>query len=606
MSLTRFTAIAETVPNELWERIAYYANAREVSFLGPPKDIVNICLACRSFDRAIRFDDNPSLYARIFRFKFDYHAPLRRFGISWLTTRSMALELKKRIIVLKQVRQRVCTTQDLWTCYLMMLENDGRNERQLIEWAHLYGYLKRETCLRYEADLHSNTNWFQNTETTSLLLWLWWMTFSRDDVRIENPRVRDSLIYPLLHNLIVASFRYPNFYGPESHLHIPSTEEARCTWSSTPTTPVARVNHFAKEFDLATPLLNVASFLVWTVRLETIREVTPFDRSSISSLPPDRESAIARRMQGPTQTDVLGFHRAQIRAPTHCPSVLCTSFEEEILTQCVKESSEGISLVLGSRRYDQDWHRLAACSDSRAPSLNDNAYTPGALLGNWEGFFVQPSLEDHIALVDDPNRIPAEPVPLYRHPLYFTLQEHHCYDPDVPLAPGSDCTGGQDVLNAWLPQGITLKQYENEIEALDPVSHRNVRYHTFLPKRWDGTQNERVPGTSRKSGGTDENNFTNSFSYPNDILITGQTSEENGAAWGHYILIGRVRLWDGLIVLLRTPRDPTRSDLGRWIFRGYLHDYNLVGHWRETSTSPNLTGYQGGFVAHNLLDHTCM
>ncbi|KAJ4480235.1 hypothetical protein J3R30DRAFT_3470679 [Lentinula aciculospora] len=595
--------IAEMIPIELWERIVYYTNAREDAFKGPPSDIVNICLVCSTLNRAINFHDNPSLYARIFRFKFDYHAPLRRFGRNRLNTRSMALELKKRIIVLKQVRRKECSTQDLWTCYLMMLENDGKNERQLIEWAHLYGYLKHETCLRFEANLNSTSNWFKNIEATSLLLWLWWLTFSRDDVRIENPHVRDSLVYPLLHNLIVASFRYPSFYGPESHLQVSSSE----FWSSTPPTPVAHVNHFANKLRIATPLLSAGSLLVWTVRLETIRENVAFDRNFISSLPLDREAAIARRIVGPTQTNVLKFHAAQIQAPTHCPLALFTSFDDEILDdEC--RVYEKTSLVYGARRYDQDWYRSVACSDSLSIStpLNHNTYRPGALLGDWEGFFVQTSLEDHIVLLDDHDRIPSEPISLYRHPLYFTLREHHCFHPNVPIAPGNDCIGGQDVLNAWLPQGLTLKQCENEIEAFDPVANRNVRYQTFRPEGLVETkeclQSGKVPGSSRKSLGANENS-TNNFPYiekewPNDILVTGKTSEEVGAAWGHYVFIGRVRLWDGLIILLRTPRDSTRSDLGRWLFRGYLHDHNLVGHWRETSTSPNRIGYQGGFVAH--------
>ncbi|KAH7871063.1 hypothetical protein F5879DRAFT_946349 [Lentinula edodes] len=610
-SFMESVSIAETVPMELWERIIYYANAREEAFLGPPRDIVNICLVCRFLNSAINFGDNPSLYARLFRFKFDYRAPLRRFGRDWLTARSMALEFKKRIILLKQVRRKECSTQDLWTCYLMILENDGRNERQLIEWAHLYGYLKHETCVRYEATLDSTINWFKDTEATSLLLWLWWMSFSRDDVRIENSHVRDSLIYHLLHNLIVASFRYPNVYGPESHFKIPP---AGCTWSSTPPTPVARVNHFSKEFDLATPLLSVASFLIWTLRLETIRENIDFDLGAISSLPLDRDDAMARRIQGPTQTDVLRFHQNQIRAPTHCSLVLCTFFEEEILTQECEQSAERLLLSSDSRRYDQDWYRSWTCFDSLSitPS-NHNAYVPGALLGDWEGFFVQTSLEDHIALVDDPNHMPLDPISLYRHPLYFTLKEHHCFHPEVPIGPGTDCIGGEDVLNAWLPQGLKIQQYENEVEVFDPVAQRNVRYQTFLPGGLEGTkerlQSEKVPGTSRKLG--NGYNYTNSFSLSkneslNDILVTGKTSEENGAAWGHYLFVGRVRLWDGFIVLLRTPRDPTRSNLGRWLFRGYLHDGNFVGHWRETSTSPNLTGYRGEFVAHNRDGRNCM
>lgn len=77
-----------------------------------------------------------------------------------------------------------------------------------------------------------------------------------------------------------------------------------------------------------------------------------------------------------------------------------------------------------------------------------------------------------------------------------------------------------------------------------------------------------------------------------------QTGESQGDAWGHFTVMGRVRYWDGLIVLLQTPRDPNDVHLGQWIFRGYLHDRNFVGRWRETSTPNGAVGFQGSFVVH--------
>ncbi|KAF9072586.1 hypothetical protein BDP27DRAFT_1261363 [Rhodocollybia butyracea] len=579
-------SIAENIPLELWERIAFYANAREDSFLGPPSDITNLCSVCRSLNIAIRFDNNPSLYARLFCFKFDYQAPLRRLGQESLTTRAVAQEFKKRILTLKQIRRRECNMEDLWTCYLMMLENDGRNERQLIEWAHLYGFLKRETCLRFAADSNSPSNWFKDTERTSLLLWLWWMAFSRDDVRIENSHVRDSLVCHVLQIFVAANFRYPSLMGYESHLH--PAKASQGAWSSTPSTPIAQVNHYSKKLSLATPLLSQASLLVWTIRLETIREITGFDRSAISALPLDRESA---PNPGPTQLDVLNFHEVQIQAPIHASLTLSCCFREQILASDHEEGSFAPPLT-GSRRYDTDWYRSVICSDACAASIHSNhlAYERGTLTGLWEGFFVQTSLEAHRALVLDPDRTPSETIALYRHPLYFALQEHHCLNPDIPLTPGKDCLGGDDVLNAWLPQGLKIIEFENEIEVYDPRAQRSVRYQTLVPE----ALREMV---KNKSGG--ENSYPEDARRVNDILITGKTSEEHGAAWGHYLFVGRVRLWDGFIALLRTPRDPARSELGRWLFRGYIHDHNLVGHWRETSTPPKVLGYGGGFIAKN-------
>ena len=94
-----------------------------------------------------------------------------------------------------------------------------------------------------------------------------------------------------------------------------------------------------------------------------------------------------------------------------------------------------------------------------------------------------------------------------------------------------------------------------------------------------------------------------------------QTSVKQGEAWGFYYYIGRVRRWDGLVVLLRIPvryvhsrltppnimvypdqiRDPVGSR-GRVVFKGYVHGQSLVGRWRDTATDMHALGYEGGFV----------
>ncbi|KAF5378965.1 hypothetical protein D9757_009116 [Collybiopsis confluens] len=590
-------SIAENIPTELWERIAYYANVGSDAFLGPPVNIPSLCLVCSTLYSAIRFDDNTSLYARLFCCKFDYLAPLRRLGHDLLTAQSLAREFKKRIDVLKRVRARRCSNQDLWTCYLMMLENDGRNERQLIEWAHLYGFLKSETCMRFETDLNAPINWFRDIEGTSLLLWLWWLTFSREDLRVENSHVRESLVRHLLQNLVVASFRYPNVYGPESHLYVPTAD---ATWSSTPLTPLVCVEHYSTHWTLATPLLSIASLLVWTARVETGRETSGFDRTSISSYPADREAAIARRVQGPTQLDVIKFYGLQIQVPSHCSVDTTAPFRDEIMTCECRIPPKTFSSLSGSWKYDGDWNRALTCADS-VPTLTPKylpTYRLGAVTGPWAGFTMQTSFDTHMQLVDDPTRTPSEDTALFQHPLYFTLKEHYCLSTDIPIGPGNDCLGGDDILNAWLPQGLKIQEHENDIAVFEPTTQRLVRYHTYNPEmlETEGHSQKKVPGPpGRKSSGG------SSFSEGqlNDVLVTGNTSDEDGAAWGYYDFVGRVRLWDGFIILLRTPRDSTRLDLGKWIFKGYIHNENLVGHWRETATSPELVGHRGGFIARN-------
>jgi hypothetical protein len=103
-----------------WERIAFYTVASKHTFLGPPSSLCTLSLVCRHVHDAVSINKNSRLFAEIFRFKFDYRAPVRRFSERWLTTRCLAIELVKRFTALGRIRQRSSLRHDdLWTCYLM-------------------------------------------------------------------------------------------------------------------------------------------------------------------------------------------------------------------------------------------------------------------------------------------------------------------------------------------------------------------------------------------------------------------------------------------------------------------------------------------------------
>jgi hypothetical protein len=52
------------------------------------------------------------------------------------------------------------------------------------------------------------------------------------------------------------------------------------------------------------------------------------------------------------------------------------------------------------------------------------------------------------------------------------------------------------------------------------------------------------------------------------------------SAWGRFNLSGRVRLWDGLVYLLK---DYAPENRGRWLYRGYVvGGGSMVGRWRDT------------------------
>jgi hypothetical protein len=223
-------------------------------------------------------------------------------------------------------------------------------------------------------------------------------------------------------------------------------------------------------------------------------------------------------------------------------------------------------------------------------------------------------------------QMPTSNVGVSQDRISFELQEHHCLYPDEPLIPGTDETEcGDDILNAWLPRNIVVRHLEDAIEIHHPDTGQNTRYETIFPKKslpyskavcdklqtpWvsendseddvkDDSDGGAMPAEQVTSIDNDdewEDTVEHLSTGIRDILVTGKTSQQQGDAWGHFTIIGRVRSWDGLCVFVRTPTNPHEAHFGRWIFKGYLHDDRLVGRWRETSTSVENIGWEGGFV----------
>lgn len=65
-------------------------------------------------------------------------------------------------------------------------------------------------------------------------------------------------------------------------------------------------------------------------------------------------------------------------------------------------------------------------------------------------------------------------------------------------------------------------------------------------------------------------------------------------AWHFYKYYGRVRQYDGLITLVREPRDQRQ---GRFIIRGYLvSETTFVGTWRPNTDDVSQIPWEGPFI----------
>lgn len=169
----------ELLDHPILERIAFYLATDR--FIGPPSKLTPLLSISRTVNASLRFRSDSHLYSQIFCHKFDSAAVLRRLPWGRTTVDCMAVELRKRCITLTRMRHRnpenlAYLQEDLWTVYLMMLENDCKNIDQLCLWAELPMWLVNVIEDKYQVPRHHPLSFFNDIEGTSLALWLLWMS----------------------------------------------------------------------------------------------------------------------------------------------------------------------------------------------------------------------------------------------------------------------------------------------------------------------------------------------------------------------------------------------------------------------------------------------
>jgi len=223
----------DSIPQEVLENIAFYAVASNP--IGPPRELAPLLLINRRLNAALSSASNPHLHSRIFACKFDSAALVRRLGSGAATARKLAAELRRRCVQLARLRDRVgCTVGELtettttttttssgggsnnnnnkkkkkkknsdggdggkgvggdemteegmralhemlWTAYVMMLENDGMNERQLREYAHLDDWLRAfwfaENGASFARLEIGDNSWPPYNDLADVTMWLFW------------------------------------------------------------------------------------------------------------------------------------------------------------------------------------------------------------------------------------------------------------------------------------------------------------------------------------------------------------------------------------------------------------------------------------------------
>ena len=160
------------LPLELLEKIVLEIHGDPTS---PPSALLPLLLASKHFYDALSFRSNKHLYACMFRLSFDESAPTRRLG--HLDASALCHQLRANYSALRSIRRRDTHADNIlvtfWTCFSMLLENDGKNRCQL-DAAGLPDFI--DAFVRERLYDNSIDGWPAENEINSIALWLLWLT----------------------------------------------------------------------------------------------------------------------------------------------------------------------------------------------------------------------------------------------------------------------------------------------------------------------------------------------------------------------------------------------------------------------------------------------
>lgn len=180
-------SVLETIPPKVLQLIAFF---NFISSIGPPP-VFQLISTSRTIYNILNINACPELYARVYLFKFDLGSP-QRLRSSWLTDECLATELVRRFQVLSRLSLRQLLEEhirtDLWTVYMMVLESDGLNERQLAR-AKVGPCLLEFICCRFREECHKYGQPLAS-EINSLALWVIYLTSSARKCRLNALRHR--------------------------------------------------------------------------------------------------------------------------------------------------------------------------------------------------------------------------------------------------------------------------------------------------------------------------------------------------------------------------------------------------------------------------------
>ncbi|KAF5366807.1 hypothetical protein D9758_006571 [Tetrapyrgos nigripes] len=280
------TPSLNNIPQEILENIAYFCATSE--FLGPPSGLTPLVATSRWTYHCLSVKSNHCLFAGIFTSKFDVSVYKRRLGGKTdLSNACLSQELQRRCLCLKQIRQKFgCRssgversededgdeagpfTRDelLLRAYLLVLEDEGNNVRQLREYARMDEWLKEY----WFGDLGASgarralkgDEWPVQNEDTRLAMWLFWFLLKPEEYNQADAAAWRAL--DILKVYALGAHRYPLTVLNWTEF-VPQSEP-----------DVKPIEYYSKELRLAAPALSSPAILSFITLASQLHQQTNF------------------------------------------------------------------------------------------------------------------------------------------------------------------------------------------------------------------------------------------------------------------------------------------------------------------------------------------
>ncbi|GBE86926.1 hypothetical protein BKA93DRAFT_389613 [Sparassis latifolia] len=432
------------IPQEILENIAFFTATAD--FLGPPVGVIGLLTANHRIHSALSISSNPHLWTRVFAYKFDLQSTIRRLGAGRISAVATADELKRRCILLKRIRSHPDTLTRtyelptthveelnaiLWMAYLMMLENEGKNEAQLCEYARLDLWLREylfhalgASLIRWSVrmDMWPPTS----NERNSLAMWLFWFLLKPEDYMVDDVTFQEAA--SVLKIIALGAHMYP--------LCFPSWRDFTPTCHAK---EVSVVSHFSLNLRIVPPRISapaILAYLTLTNRLPVSLDTLNYTKPAEPTLP----SAVVAR---------------------------------------------------DSKEWDAEWARgLYLGSHTAKPLGNElsGAFLPGSLEGIWEGVFTYTEFTSYAALLSGASPGILQRSHIAQHPHLWRVREYHLYDEEdededfnvkrkadvAPLSAGNPLRG-------YIPSRVDMQEVPDGLEFTEPGRSEPITYWRCRP-----------------------------------------------------------------------------------------------------------------------------